>query len=63
MKWLTDMLKKMDKTKWMIVGLSGILLLVIALPTGSGQEKEEMFVQPAGQDDTQEAQVKAYKKQ
>lgn len=63
MKWLTDILKKMDKTKWMIVGLSGILLLVIALPTGSGQEKEEMLVQPAGQDDTQEAQVKAYKKQ
>lgn len=35
MKWLTDIFKKMDKTKWLILGLSGILLLVIALPTDS----------------------------
>ncbi|MDE7313024.1 MAG: stage III sporulation protein AG [Eubacterium sp.] len=63
MKWLTELLKKMDKTKWMIVGLSGILLLVIALPTGSSQEKKELFTQPEEQESSQKAQVKAYKKQ
>ena len=35
MKWFFDFLKKMDKTRWLAVGLTGILLLVIALPTDS----------------------------
>lgn len=41
MKWFTDFLKKMDKTKWLVLGLSGILLLVVALPTGQIKETKE----------------------
>ena len=63
MKWLTDSLKKMDKTKWMIVGLSGILLLVIALPTDSGRKKQELALQAKEPDTSRQAQVNAYQKQ
>ena len=35
MKWFSSILKNMDKTRWLILGLGGILLLVIALPTDS----------------------------
>ena len=63
MKWLTDSLKKMDKTKWMIVGLSGILLLVIALPTDSGRKKQELALQAKEPDTSRQAQANAYQKQ
>lgn len=64
MKWLTDFLKKMDKTKWLILGLSGILLLVIALPTDSGSKEQEPVFDQSQEDGTQqENQVRAYKKQ
>lgn len=64
MKWFTDILKKMDKTKWLILGLSGILLLVIALPTDSGSnEKEPVFDQTQDAQTQQESQIRAYKKQ
>lgn len=63
MKWLTDSLKKMDKTKWMIIGLSGILLLVIALPTDSGRKNEELVLNPQEQGNSQQEQVTTYKKQ
>ena len=41
MKWLMDYLKKMDKTKWLILGLLGMLLLVIAVPVEDLQEKKQ----------------------
>lgn len=64
MKWLTSILKKMDKTKWLILGLSGILLLVVALPADSGgNEKEPVFEQVQNDDASMESQMKAYKKQ
>lgn len=63
MKWLTDSLKKMDKTKWLIVGLSGILLLVIALPTDSGRKKQELALQAKEPDTSRQAQANAYQKQ
>lgn len=65
MKWFTDMLKKMDRTKWLILGLGGILLLVIALPVDDrGGEKENQALQQALDDSQpQEDQVKAYEKQ
>lgn len=51
MKWFQDMLQKMDKTRWLILGLSGILLLIIALPTDGiqGTKEEEIF---GGQEST-----------
>lgn len=64
MKWFTDILKKMDKTKWLILGLSGILLLVIALPADSGSdEKEPVFDQSQDAETQQESQIRTYKKQ
>ena len=48
LKWLMDFLKKMDKTKWLIVGLLGMLLLVIAIPVDDLQStKQEQAVQKA----------------
>ena len=41
MKWLKDFLKKMDKTRWLAVGLFGMLLLVIAVPVDDMQEKKQ----------------------
>lgn len=64
MKWFTDILKKMDKTKWLILGLSGILLLVIALPSdGGGYEKEPVFEQSQNEETRQENWIRTYKKQ
>ena len=65
MKWLTDILKKMDKTKWLILGLSGILLLVIALPTEhSDRTKTDALFEQSSDDDTkQDSLIKNYKKQ
>lgn len=65
MKWITDILKKMDKTKWMILGLSGILLLVAALPAGRTSRTDDNATFEQGQQDAmqQENEVKAYKKQ
>lgn len=65
MKWLTDILKKMDKTKWLILGLSGILLLVVALPAEPGDRaKTDALFEPSTEDDAkQDSLIKNYKKQ
>lgn len=65
MKWFTDILKKMDKTKWLILGLSGMLLLVISLPTGSmTKEREDAALQQSLADmQTEEDVMKTYEKQ
>ncbi len=65
MKWLNDMLKKMDKTKWLILGLSGILLLVIALPTQSKDHEKDnaVFEQSSSEDTNQDYLIQSYKKQ
>ncbi len=65
MKWLTDSLKKMDKTKWLVLGLSGILLLVVALPTDSqtGDKEDAAFRQSVDAVQTQEDMIKIYEKQ
>lgn len=65
MKRLTDMLKKMDRTKWLILGLSGILLLVIALPVDTrDSEKENQALQQAlGSGQQQDDQTKDYETQ
>lgn len=61
MKWYTDILKKMDKTKWMILGLSGILLLVIALPSdGIDSTKEDAAFLQQTDESRQEDAAKAY---
>ena len=63
-KWLTDMLKKMDKTKWMILGLSGILLLVLALPTEQpGSDRQEEAFQKSVGEKQQENRNEDYEKQ
>ena len=62
MKWFLDFLKKMDKTRWMILGLGGMLLLVIALPVDhAGFKEEEVFLQSA-QEKEQESTDKDYEK-
>ncbi len=63
MKWFLDILKKMDKTKWMILGLSGILLLVIALPVDkmSSDREDEVFQQSLNEKQ-QENTAKDYEK-
>lgn len=66
MKWFADFLKKMDKTKWMVLGLSGILLLVVALPADQAERAQEgTFLQDPGTEmSTQQEQfIKTYKKQ
>lgn len=65
MKWFTDILKKMDKTKWLILGLSGMLLLVISLPTGSiTKDREETALQQSLADaQAEEGVIKTYEKQ
>lgn len=39
--WKEKQWKKWRKDQWLIVFLAGILLLVIAIPTGSGRQKEK----------------------
>ena len=65
MKWLMDYLKKMDKTKWLIVGLFGLLLLVIAIPADNLQDKrQEQSVQRAlMSQEIAENEVQQYEKQ
>lgn len=65
MKWLSDLLKKMDKTKWLILGLCGILLLVIALPTDTLTDaKEEAALQQSLDAlQTEDTVAKNYEKQ
>ena len=64
MKWLTDILKKMDRTKWLILGLGGILMLVIALPAASGSnEKDPVFEQTQNGEQQNENLIRTYKKQ
>lgn len=41
MKRLTELIKKMDKTGWLVLGLCGILLFVIALPVDRIADKKE----------------------
>ncbi len=64
-KWLTDMLKKMDRTKWLILGLGGILLLVIALPAERGEQlrTDAVFEESSGKDGNADDQIRTYKKQ
>lgn len=62
MKWLMDFLKKMDKTKWMILGLGGILLLVIALPVNNTGVKEDEVFSESLEENEQEESVKDYEK-
>lgn len=65
MNWLTDMLKKMDRTKWLILGLCGILLLVIALPAERGEQtqKNAVFEESSERDGNPDDQIRIYKKQ
>lgn len=64
MKWFVDILKKMDKTKWMILGLSGILLLVIALPVDErNSEREDDIFQQSLDEEPEEDLTKDYEKQ
>ncbi len=64
-KRLTDILKNMDRTKWMILGLSGILLLVIALPVDhqSSAKEEAALERSLNNHQSIENQTKAYEKQ
>ncbi len=64
-QWFTDIFKKMDKTKWMILGLSGILLLVIALPTGSiSSTKEDAALRQSLKDSqVQENDIQTYEQE
>lgn len=65
MKWFPDFFQKMDKTKWLILGLSGVLLLIVALPTGSSQKKEDNQIsQSLSENSTkEESRIQTYKKQ
>lgn len=58
------MLKKMDQTKWLILGLCGILLLVIALPAKQSDRTEtDTIFEQASADDTKNEQTnQIYKK-
>lgn len=65
MKRLSDFLKNMDKTKWLILGLSGILLLVIALPADTLTDAREEAALEQSLDAVQEEEAAAeyYEKQ
>ena len=65
MKRFTDLLKKMDRTKWLILGLGGILLLVIALPVDdrSSEKVNQALEKALDSADTQEDPAGAYEKQ
>ena len=65
MKRFEDILKNMDKTKWLILGLSGILLLVIALPVdGPGSSRKEAALeQSLAAAGTQKELAKTYEQQ
>ncbi len=65
MKWFTDFLKKMDKTKWLILGLGGILLLVIALPTDGipGGKEDKTLQDSLAPAQLQEGQIREYERQ
>lgn len=64
MKPLHDLLNKMDKTKWLILGLSGILLLVIALPADNlTKEKQDDALGQSLNQEGQTQQVQTYEKQ
>lgn len=64
MKWFPDFFQKMDKTKWLILGLSGVLLLIIALPTGSSNKKEDnQLQQTLSSTKEEENRIQAYKEQ
>ena len=64
-KWFTDILKKMDKTKWMILGLGGVLLLVIAIPAerDSSEKYNEALQQASSDSSEQDNFSRTYKKQ
>lgn len=62
MKKFTDILKNMDRTKWLILGLGGILLLVIALPADGIGSKEDAALQQS-LSSRQEEPVENYEKQ
>ena len=65
MKRFTDLLKKMDRTKWLILGLGGILLLVIALPVDdrSSEKVNQALEKALDSADTQEDPAGEYEKQ
>lgn len=63
MKRFHELLGKMDKTKWLILGLGGVLLLVAALPTdGMHSAKEESALQQSLDSQPQEDASGAYEK-
>lgn len=65
MKWFPDIFKKMDKTKWMILGLGGMLLLVIAIPTERDQSYKDLAAleQESADSSAQDRFIRTYKKQ
>ena len=65
MKWMTEMLKKLDQTKWLVLGLCGILLLVIALPAGESDrtETDTVFDPASGDGADADPANQIYKKQ
>ena len=65
MKWFSSILKNMDKTRWLILGLGGILLLVIALPTDSrNSDRQDAALQKSlDTEQLQEDLVKTYERQ
>lgn len=64
-KWFPDIFKKMDKTKWMILGLGGILLLVIAIPTERDSSTKDLAAleQESADSSAQDRFIRTYKKQ
>lgn len=53
MKWDWKKLNLKDKNTWLILGIFGVLLLVIALPADQSKKKEPEAAQPAAEGSTQ----------
>lgn len=67
MKWFLDFFQKMDKTKWLILGLSGVLLLIVALPVGNSQKKADnefsQLQSQSGSNTKENSRIRTYQKQ
>lgn len=57
MKWDWKKLNFKDKNTWLILGIFGVLLLVIAMPVEKAQKKDSRMTQtqPAAEDETAES--------
>ena len=57
MKWDWKKLNFKDKNTWLILGIFGVLLLVIAMPVEKAQKKDSWMTQtqPAAEDETAES--------